>query len=370
MKKTFLVLIILFITTKFLLAWETIAMSTITAEAVLTVPDLEKPKIVHQPLKNILPYYKTILIYAEIFDDVRINAVNVYYKIDEEINFSTLTLTLSGNTTYYCLKETINVTPNKTFYYRIEADDGYNSEFYPSSFTWVNTGISGEATKTISPAGGEVTLYDGNPLDGETKIKIPEGALENAVEIKIIELNPGDNSIPDGSDLCLTKRPYTVYEFLPSGITFKKPVEISLVYPATNDEKIDIFWLDKIQKWRVVGGKSDPQQNTISAKISHFSIFAIFPRKVLTASDYRPKERIITPFGDNKKIHFDGIAGIETEIKIFDIRGRKVKTISASPYEWDATDDSGNIVESGVYIYQFRTESTAKPVSGTIVVAK
>ncbi len=262
------------------------------------------------------------------------------------------------------------------------ANDGTNLASYPTDGSWIKVSVDKIITQKIGKSGGIVSIPDGNPYDGQTSIEIPEGTLSSEIEISIEELNPYDLSIPDAGSPCLTKRPHTCYRFSPAGLIFKKPVKINLLYLDTNkDGKLDeteysetdqisIFWLDKINKWRVVGGKSNTDENTISAKISHFSIYAVFPRKELSVNDYRPKEKIITPYGDNKKIHFDGLDGIDTEIKIYDIRGRKIRTISSAPYEWDATDDSGEIVESGVYIYQFRPEPGGKLISGTVAVAK
>jgi len=46
------------------------------------------------------------------------------------------------------------------------------------------------------------------------------------------------------------------------------------------------------------------------------------------------------------------------EIKIFDITGRKIRSVSAGTGKWDGKDDGGTIVESGVYIYQFTVDGT------------
>ena len=121
----------------------------------------------------------------------------------------------------------------------------------------------------------------------------------------------------------------------------------------------------------------DTSLNTISTKITHFSLYAVFPVGPLDADDYRPKEKIITPASidtHNDCATFTGLYD-EFEINIYDITGRKVITIdqdSAIVPEWYGKDELGNVVESGVYIYQFRAKVNGKMklVSGTIVVAK
>jgi hypothetical protein len=54
-------------------------------------------------------------------------------------------------------------------------------------------------------------------------------------------------------------------------------------------------------------------------------------------------------------------------IKIYTLRGRLIRTIT-DQREWDGRNDSGNIVEGGVYIYQIAAEG--QRVSGTVVVIK
>ncbi len=82
---------------------------------------------------------------------------------------------------------------------------------------------------------------------------------------------------------------------------------------------------------------------------------------------FMPSERIITPNADtiNDTVTFS--SGID-EVKIFDVRGRRMKTIPGPTPVWDGTDDSGAIVESGVYLYQFT--AAGERVSGVIGVAK
>jgi len=362
--------------------FQVISITTFTASVSFVFADTKPPQITHTPLERISPYTKIAIVTGSVTDETRITSINIYYKKSSEIFWSTYTITLQNLLEYNFSFQIPENFITENIQYRITASDGENIAMLPADGSWYSVPVDKTFSRKIGTDGGTITIPDGNPLDGETSIEIPKGALSETTEITIEEIDPNSPSIPDGYSPCLTKRPHTAYKFSPEGLTFKKPVKINLLYlDINNDGKLDgsdysetddisIFWLDKIQKWRVVGGKSNTDLNTISAKISHFSIFAVFPRKILTASDYRPKEKIITPYGDNRKIHFDGLAGIDTEIKIYDIRGRKIKTIKDAPYEWDATDDSNNIVESGVYIYQFRAGTEGKIISGTIAVAK
>ncbi|GAG25740.1 unnamed protein product, partial [marine sediment metagenome] len=118
----------------------------------------------------------------------------------------------------------------------------------------------------------------------------------------------------------------------------------------------------------------DTNLKTIETKTSHFSLFAIFSSKALEERDFRPAERIITPGyidGLNDSAMFDSLYD-DFEIKIFDITGRVVKKITESPAEWDGKDGNGNVVESGIYVYQLKANINGqkKVISGVIAVAK
>ena len=59
-------------------------------------------------------------------------------------------------------------------------------------------------------------------------------------------------------------------------------------------------------------------------------------------------------------------------VRIYDIDGMLVKTLAALPGEteltWDGRDETGEIVESGVYVYQLQVGESFK--TGTLIVAK
>ena len=62
----------------------------------------------------------------------------------------------------------------------------------------------------------------------------------------------------------------------------------------------------------------------------------------------------------------------EFTVRIYDIDGMLVKTLTALPGEpkliWDGRDEAGEIVESGVYVYQLQVGESIK--TGTLIVAK
>ncbi|MQY53522.1 MAG: hypothetical protein GH154_03895, partial [Firmicutes bacterium] len=185
-------------------------------------------------------------------------------------------------------------------------------------------------------------------------------------------------------------KPVAVYNFTEEGLRFKKLVTMNLLYfdldnngkpedwegkeTEFNESQLACYWWDGIT-WRPMGGKVDKDRNIVTVKVSHFSYYGIFKVRPMGISEYRPKERIITPAyvdGKNDVAYFSGLSGQTTTIRIYDITGKKIRTIDGEPYEWDGKDEDGNIVESGVYIYQFKANVNGKKrlVNGTIAVAK
>jgi flagellar hook assembly protein FlgD len=95
-------------------------------------------------------------------------------------------------------------------------------------------------------------------------------------------------------------------------------------------------------------------------------LFLVCP---LAAQDFRPPQRIITPNsnGPNAALVFQNVTS-STSIDIFDENGRRVRHMQGV-FSWNGQDDSGRVVESGVYIYQVK-DGNGNTVSGVVAVAK
>jgi hypothetical protein len=98
-------------------------------------------------------------------------------------------------------------------------------------------------------------------------------------------------------------------------------------------------------------------------------------------ADLKVYPRIITPGTppENEFVFFDftDFDDPKPKLQIIDLSGRKVRSISilnprpiATGWRvvWDGTDEDGNLVLPGVYIYQF--EAGTKITNGTIVVSR
>ncbi|MCK4532511.1 gliding motility-associated C-terminal domain-containing protein [bacterium] len=255
--------------------------------------------------------------------------------------------------------------------------------------------VSTITTGVVTSEGGTVTVVDGNPEDGETSVNIPRNALTADAAITITQRVADEINVPLGSRrFILSDKPVAVYDFSPDNLAFRRSVTLTMLYldnesddlvdqsdgfvddtfPPVDAATLKLFYWDG-HDWRYIGGTVDTVNHTVTATISHFSMYALFAARGPESKDFRPFERIITPNGDGKNDYAD-FNGLDSSVKIFDIRGKKIRTlnpetISVEPYieiRWDGRDDSSDIVESGVYIYQYKYNG--KLTSGVIAVAK
>ncbi len=84
----------------------------------------------------------------------------------------------------------------------------------------------------------------------------------------------------------------------------------------------------------------------------------LYPEKIVLHQNYP------NPFNPSTTIHYDLPANASVELRIYDLLGRNVKTLVSDELEggyyqavWDGSDDTGNSMPSGLYIYSFIVRS-------------
>ncbi|MCA9671588.1 MAG: hypothetical protein KC503_38585 [Myxococcales bacterium] len=139
-------------------------------------------------------------------------------------------------------------------------------------------GPVGEVDPTIiGPAGGSVQSQS-----GALKLDIPAGALTKEASITVQALS--DVTLPAGSI------PGTAFELGPDGLTFEKPVEISIAYAPGALGSGDQSWLRVVQI--LPDGKIAPTEHVahveadgrVVARIAHFSRYALANLKTAKAT--------------------------------------------------------------------------------------
>ena len=214
--------------------------------------------------------------------------------------------------------------------------------------------------------------------DGSTTcITIPKGSLDRNVVFNLSRDNTF-NVIAYRFDMKDINNGKTLYDFA-------KPVNISINYTITNGKvtntnvleseaasKLAIYYFDGF-KWMPVNSIINVNNKTISTTTIKCFIFAVEENTTDKNTIYACPNPF-TPNGDgiNDIISFyyneKSITG-NVLLKIFEKSGRQVRTITTSNnLSWDGKDGSGEIVKSGVYIYQITINSNI--YSGTIILAK
>ncbi len=228
--------------------------------------------------------------------------------------------------------------------------------------------------------GGKITLSNGS------YIEIPPKALEKDTVITLYQLNT-DVFDKESPKQAADNKPLNVYKIEPEGLKFKRPVKLWFYGLKTADlgpgisahsiSKISLFhWDNQFEEWEFIGGDEEPFEGDLflGVNLNKTGIYGIYAVNTLSGDDFRPRKRIITPACSvmNTELVFQGLSGQSTTVRIFDITGREVSKLTREPYIWDGTDGRGNIVESGIYIYQFKVKVDGKNqlVSGMVAVAK
>lgn len=158
-----------------------------------------------------------------------------------------------------------------------------------------------------------------------------------------------------------------------------------LIKPSASDglknqdpqKVLGVYWFNG-KDFVKLGGKVDPETNTISLGVSQMGTYQIRlvqrPDDVLLTTVY---PETITPNGDgyNDEVHFvlDNPGDLALAGSIYDVRSAKVGSLLISSQLqdtliWDGKDSGGNAVPQGIYIYVITVGD--KTFKGTVVVAK
>lgn len=138
---------------------------------------------------------------------------------------------------------------------------------------------------------------------------------------------------------------------------------VNNISPPVREKTLAIYILDeKDNLWvRLPDSAVDTANNTVTATVPHFSVFALMGT---SATDLSSAYAYPVPFKlEDKEITFTNLSSVAT-IKIFTISGELVKEIEHTDGEpcqrWDAKTDEGNILASGIYVYCIENEKEKK----------
>jgi len=306
-------------------------------------------------------------------DDFGVTQVTLFYRKKGGSWQSTSSFShLPSGTTSYSGKGEIPgsyITTTGTEYY-IGVGDGlytvyWKSKDYPQEITVLKV-------YQESIISGTITVPDENPYDGEMSLYIPERGLGHIFRPKLLTITQKDADLElpaVESAIDTTKnngKPVTVFEFGPAGTVFTIPATLTMLYYVSSDideRTLQMYWYDS-GKWNLIGGEVNTTSNTVTAKITRFSKYAIFPSKTVNIT--AGEKTFLTPY---LPVRFRDVI----TLVVMDIKGNKVIELESLPgantVMWDGKDESGIFVESGAYIYKVK-KVDGRETYGVIVVAK
>lgn len=129
-----------------------------------------------------------------------------------------------------------------------------------------------------------------------------------------------------------------------------------------NDDDVYKFYFNYYKDGKVYREPNDPQ----SFYSFHLASMKVFPprRSLNQVSAFELYQNYPNPFNQRTNFRFTLPFQDWVTFEIYDVLGRRVKTLLSDVglskgthnwLEWDGTDDNGNLVASGVYLYRFKS---------------
>ena len=262
---------------------------------------------------------------------------------------------------------------------------------------------AGAGTNTTSYVQFDV-VFDSTALTEQTvespgiKLTVPEGALSGNTVFLISDASAATDVVSSNKTKYTNLRlwPYldsAVREItLTNGVTVNsgKSVTVTLTYSGINDpaleSKFRILRLGADNKWALASSSDtvDFINHKISSLVDHFSIFRI-GQFVATASNLDNVVIFPNPVtfdtSARSTVKFKNLTA-DPIIRIFTVSGELVKTINplfqvaltgtvndgiSGEAEWDGTNENGEKIARGIYLYMI-TDSSGRKKIGKIVV--
>ncbi len=217
------------------------------------------------------------------------------------------------------------------------------------------------------------------------QLRVPAGAISDSQTFLRIEQyddpNRYSDSLAAGEFTNLGE--FRTFTFTNGDTQFAAGREVELWFPyadANNDGVVDgqilfetelkLYWYnDRTQTWEVVPGQTiNTAENYIHARLTHFSTYAVFGPAAAANLDlvtvfpnpFRPNNNSADdgipyqPGNQNSGIIFGNLSA-RVVIEIYDLSGRRVARLQpdnlSRNVQWDACDEDGSDVASGIYLY-------------------
>jgi|GEM_PF-2436454 len=282
----------------------------------------------------------------------------------------------SANTSYYYVLSAMD-SDQQEGAYSFELDSSGNVVVRRPYFE--STGDS--ITSLFIPANAAGVLYkDGNPSNESMRIKINEITTDRGRKI------PGGEILYSFEFVACTSEsniPHNL-SFSPHKLNLKMHYRVADGYIEGTAIPVDqvprviaIFYWNGLE-WIKVGSILNSEEQSLSIQTEHLSKYAIV--RTVNAQKLTLTKRvppIITPNGDGINdaafFYLENPNNVGISCRIYDLHGKIVQDFLpggpvSNSFKWDGRDSNGDIVESGIYIYQI--QSSEAVLTGSIVVSK
>jgi len=286
------------------------------------------------------------------------------------------------------------VPPGKYYLCARAYDKDGNYDFNPSSITvtvtesnpdieeWANR--EGEGYKKVKLLNNEDNrvVIARDKRNSLTEIEIPRGSLYTDTAMLKVIVNPV--SLPFAQGWIRPVGEYLLVELENGQTLLANNKKATLVIPyedEDNDGKIDgtdisekrLIALCYRSGWRTwqrdFEAVADEINNVFRITTRHLSIFGLFTPIVGDLSNVIVYPNPFKPYLGHTEIYFKGLTE-KTTIKIYNIAGELVRKIENVEGEttWDARNNSGNKVASGVYIYIITNDKGNKKIGKLAII--
>ena len=252
-------------------------------------------------------------------------------------------------------------------------------EEYTYDFRYIGQDLSGNI------AGGEnieitAMQYDNSRLvslelpDGTGKIVIPENATHEKTFVTAARLHNNMTFAPaqllkSQSDEALKTVSDPVL-FGPVNHSLEKPATVTIQYDAEieNPEELGVYYLYE-GNWEYIGGRVDVENQTITTKTPSLGYFVLksgahpeTPEELKVPLKFALYQNYPNPFNPTTQIRYALAEQTDVNITIYNVLGQRVTTLVNTSQEagyhtieWNATNDLGMQVSSGVYFMRITT---------------
>lgn len=353
------------------------------------------PKITHAPLTQFAYPNQPMRFQATIPAPAgeTLSDLTLFWRPKGSSGFSSTVSTKSktGDTYLFEISSGNVNPPGIDYYIQAKSNSGVTvvPNGAPASFFTVN--ILGTVVQPVdSSKDATVILPSEQGALGTTSLFIPAFALPGSKSIGIESKTLGD-IIADGqqpaaptSEITNTEPAaiYDLYTLDAAGnkisVSFSKKATLTLRYFQST---IDSVGLDAARlrvyrwsgtNWIRLGGTVDTQKQVVMVQTDHLSRYALFETSTdfLSQTSSKLKQVVRSTFfphlGEVLEFVVDSPpAG--TSLNIYTAKGSPVRSLTDTLI-WDGKNDSGDTVESGLYIYQLQLEG--KKISGSCVIVR